>query len=178
MTRKKAVTSRLRSVNAPVISTSLPDLAAFAWRTILGDVSVDSECVFCRIVNGTEPATIVYEDLDSIAFFPLAPAAEGHTLVVPRVHARTLFDITPASAGALFIASTHVATMLNRALHPDGMTMFQTNEHAGWQTVFHVHLHLVPRWEDDNLRAPWKVGHAGGRDLDALRLRIIANRDV
>jgi histidine triad (HIT) family protein len=138
-------------------------------------MSVESSCTFCRIVNGIEPAKIVYQDLDSIAFFPLAPAAEGHTLVVPRVHARTLFDITPASAGALFIASTQVARMLNRVLHPDGMTMFQTNEHAGWQSVFHVHLHLVPRWEGDDLKEPWQALQPDGRDLDALRLKLISD---
>jgi histidine triad (HIT) family protein len=137
-------------------------------------MSDDETCVFCRIVNGSEPAFVVYEDLDSIAFFPLFPVAEGHTLVVPRVHARTLFDIAPASAGALMVAATHVARMLDRALNPDGMTMFQTNEHAGWQSVFHVHLHLVPRWEDDNLVVPWKIEPPAGRDLESLRLRIIA----
>jgi len=103
------------------------------------------------------PANITYEDADTIAFPPLVPAAEGHTLVVPRLHARTLLDIAPASAGALMIAATLVARMIDRDLHPDGMTMFQTNEPAGWQSVFHVHLHIVPRWENDDLIKPWKV---------------------
>jgi histidine triad (HIT) family protein len=138
-------------------------------------MSVEADCIFCRIVDGSEPANIVYEDPDSIAFFPLAPAAEGHTLVVPRLHSRTLFDIDPASASALMIAATHVARMLRRALHPDGMTMFQTNEQAGWQSVFHVHLHLVPRWKDDDLVEPWTVRLPNGRDLDALRRRIICD---
>jgi histidine triad (HIT) family protein len=145
---------------------------------ILGCVSVETSCVFCRIVIGSEPAHIVYEDPDSIALFPLAPAAEGHTLVVPRQHARTLIDIAPASAGALMIAASHVARMLDLALHPDGMTMFQTNERAGWQSVFHVHLHLVPRWKNDNLIEPWKVGQPDGSDLDALRLKIVSNGGV
>ena len=138
-------------------------------------VSDQSSCVFCRIVDGLAPAHIVYEDTDSIAFFPIVPAAEGHTLVVPRVHARTLFDITAASAAALFVSSTHVARMLRKALHPDGMTMFQTNEHAGWQSVFHVHIHLVPRWEGDDLSEPWREDRPKGRDLDSLKLRIISN---
>jgi histidine triad (HIT) family protein len=128
-------------------------------------------------VEGFEPAHIVYQDPDSIAFFPLAPATEGHTLVVPRRHSRTLFDIDPASAAALMVAATHVARMLNRALRPDGMTMFQTNELAGWQSVFHVHFHLVPRWESDKLIEPWTVEQPDGRDLDALRRRIISSGD-
>jgi histidine triad (HIT) family protein len=128
-----------------------------ALTVILVDVRFDEECVFCRILDGSLPAEIKYEDANSIAFPPLVPAAEGHTLVVPRLHARTLLDIAPASAGALMIAATNVARMIDKELHPDGMTMFQTNEVAGWQSVFHVHLHIVPRWENDHLVKPWEV---------------------
>jgi histidine triad (HIT) family protein len=75
------------------------------------------------------------------------------------------------------IAATNVARMLNDSLRPDGMTMFQTNERAGWQSVFHVHLHLVPRWEDDNLAEPWLIEKPDSRDLEALRLRIVTKSD-
>jgi len=142
---------------------------------ILVNVSDDSSCSFCRIVSGAEPAQIIYEDADSIAFLDREPAAEGHTLVVPRLHARTILDITPVSAGALMTAATRVARMIDRTLHPDGMTMVQTNEHAGGQTAFHIHLHLVPRWERDNLITPWKAERADVRVLATTRLRIIAN---
>jgi histidine triad (HIT) family protein len=120
-------------------------------------MSLETDCVFCQIVEGSSPASIIYEDADTIAFLPLVPAAIGHTLVVPRLHARTLLDISPASAGALMIAATLVARVIDRDHHPDGMTMFQTNEPAGWQSVFHVHLHIVPRWENDDLIKPWEV---------------------
>jgi histidine triad (HIT) family protein len=135
----------------------------------------ESPCSFCCIVSGSEPAQIIYEDSDSIAFLDREPAAEGHTLVVPRVHSRTILDITPASAGALMTAATRVARMVDGAFHPDGMTMVQTNEHAGGQTAFHVHLHLVPRWENDNLITPRKSERANVEDLAATRLRILAN---
>ena len=140
-------------------------------------MSLESDCVFCRIVDGSERAHIVYQDSSAIAFFPLAPVTEGHTLVVPRVHARTLLDIEPTSAGALMIAATGVARMLQRALQPDGMTLFQTNERAGWQSVFHVHLHLVPRWKNDALVQPWTMKTSNVGDLDALRLRIAMYND-
>ena len=133
------------------------------------------DCVFCRIIDGSEHAHIVYQDSSAIAFFPLAPVTEGHTLVAPRVHARTLIDIDPTNAGALMIAATNVARMLQRTLQPDGMTMFQTNERAGWQSVFHVHLHLVPRWEDDDLIKPWALEKSDVGDLDSLKLRIVSN---
>jgi histidine triad (HIT) family protein len=135
-------------------------------------MSQESSCIFCRIVGGSESAHIVYQDSSAIAFFPLAPVSEGHTLVVPRVHARTLLDIDPASAGALMVAATNVARILQRALQPEGLTMFQTNEKAGWQSVFHVHLHLVPRWANDKLVQPWTVKSSEVGDLDSLRIRI------
>jgi histidine triad (HIT) family protein len=116
----------------------------------------------------------VYEDADSIAFLDREPASEGHSLVVPRVHARTLLDIDPSNAGALMTSATLVARMINRAFHPDGMTLVQTNERAGGQTVFHVHLHLVPRWNGDKRIEPWRVERADANNLAATRLRMLA----
>lgn len=75
------------------------------------------------------------------------------------------------------IAATEVARMIDRELHPDGMTMFQTNEPAGWQSVFHVHLHIVPRWNNDHLIKPWDNELAVGRDHDTVGSRSIANFD-
>ena len=141
---------------------------------ILIDMSVESDCPFCQIVNGTEPAHFIYEDEDSIAFLDQRPVVEGHSLVVPRIRARTLLDMIPTSAGALMIAATHVARIVDRTLQPDGFTLFQTNEVAGEQSVFHVHLHLVPRWHGDNLIAPWMAKLAEEDDLARMRLKIIA----
>jgi histidine triad (HIT) family protein len=137
-------------------------------------MSADPSCAFCRILRGSEPAHIVYEDADSIAFLDREPASEGHSLVVPRVHARTLLDIDPSNAGALMTSATLVARMINRAFHPDGMTLVQTNERAGGQTVFHVHLHLVPRWNGDKRIEPWRVERADANNLAATRLRMLA----
>ncbi len=117
-------------------------------------MSDDTSCSFCRIIDWTEPAHIVYEDANTVAFLDREPAAEGHTLVVPRVHARTLLDIDPANAGELMTSATCVARLIQRVLNPDGLTMLQTNEPAGWQSAFHVHLHLIPRWNGDGLVLP------------------------
>jgi histidine triad (HIT) family protein len=143
-------------------------------RGMLGRVNVDPLCVFCRIVSGSEPARLIYEDPNSVAFLDVNPASEGHALVVPRSHARTLLDIDPERAGATMVAAVHVARLLDRVLAPDGMTLVQTNEPAGGQSVFHVHLHLVPRWDGDDLVEPWKATHADDGVLDALRSRILA----
>ena len=136
-------------------------------------MSTDPTCPFCRIVRGDEPALLIYDDATSIAFLDRDPAAEGHTLVVPRMHSRNLFDVEPASADALFSSAVRVARLLNSALHPDGLTMIQTNEPAGWQSVFHFHLHLVPRWKGDNLVQPWHAGRTPSDALVATRSRIL-----
>jgi len=136
-------------------------------------MTLDPTCPFCNIVGGSEPAHLIYEDEESLAFLDIAPAAEGHTLVIPRSHARTLLDISPTSAGALLASATLVARIIERTFHPDGMTMVQTNERAGGQTVFHVHLHLVPRWDGDELFRPWRTKRTSDETLATTRLRMI-----
>jgi histidine triad (HIT) family protein len=136
-------------------------------------MTFDPTCAFCNIVRGSEPAHVVYEDDDSIAFLDVAPAAEGHTLVIPRDHARTLLDISPTSVGALLRSATQVAHVIDEALHPDGLTLVQTNERAGGQTVFHVHLHLVPRWNGDDLFRPWRTQRTSSEALASTRLKMI-----
>jgi histidine triad (HIT) family protein len=138
-------------------------------------VTVEPQCVFCHIVRGSSPAQTVYEDEDTKAFLDIAPASEGHTLVVPRIHARTLLDISTESASALMRSAAHVARIIDRTFHPDGMTMVQTNERAGGQSVFHVHLHLVPRWNGDGLITPWRGQPTPSEALASTRLRIIDN---
>ncbi len=136
-------------------------------------MSADSSCPFCRIVHGEEPRHIVYEDSNSVAFLDIHPSAVGHTLVVPRDHARNLFDINLESAAALMVSATSVARLLKKSLHADGLTMLQTNEEAGWQSVFHIHLHLVPRWDGDNLSEPWRKQTVDSQTLDDIRRRIL-----
>ncbi|MGB8198044.1 MAG: HIT family protein [Acidimicrobiales bacterium] len=137
-------------------------------------MSFDPTCPFCDIARGAGPAHVVYEDEHSMAFLDIAPAAEGHTLVIPRTHARTLLDIAPASAATLMSGATQVARLIDRTFHPDGMTMVQANERAGGQTVFHVHLHLVPRWNGDPLFRPWIATRAPTELLSATHARMVA----
>jgi histidine triad (HIT) family protein len=136
-------------------------------------MTFDPACPFCDIVRGNAPAHVVYEDDGSIAFLDFAPAAEGHTLVIPRAHARTLLDISPADAGALMSCATRVAHLIDRTFHPDGMTMVQTNERAGGQTVYHVHLHLIPRWNGDELFRPWRATRAPAEVMTATQVRMV-----
>lgn len=129
---------------------------------------MESDCVFCGIVAGAIPSTKVYEDDQTLAFMDINPSAEGHLLVIPKQHHRDLLD-TPAEALA---AMTVVAQRLARAavdgLGADGVNLINSCGAAAWQDVFHVHLHVVPRYLDlakDRLQRPWEPEPG---DLDAI----------
>jgi histidine triad (HIT) family protein len=107
----------------------------------------------------------------ALAFLDVNPAADGHTLVIPRVHATDIWDLSPDDGRAIWALAQDVATLLRDRLAPDGITLFQANGKAGWQHVFHVHLHVVPRWEGDGLVMPWV-----GALADPARVPEIADR--
>lgn len=114
------------------------------------------DCVFCRVVRGELPSTVVFEDEHTLAFLDIAPATDGHTLVVPKRHSRDLLSVGPEDLAALARTTQVVARLLDERLEPDGLSVFQSNRAAGWQDVFHLHVHVVPRWIGDSLRLPWR----------------------
>ena len=119
------------------------------------------ECIFCAIVAGKIPSAKVYEDEHVFAFMDIAPANPGHLLVIPKQHYRNIFDM-PAEVGSKIMeAAILLATAIREALNPDGLNLFQSNEAAGFQTVFHFHLHLIPRWEADSLQPLWQPRSEG-----------------
>lgn len=107
-----------------------------------------------------------------MAFLDIDPVTYGHTLVVPRRHIRTILDIDPEDAEAVMRSGLHVARHLQQALRPDGFSLFQANEPAGWQSVFHFHLHVIPRWTTDALTPPWRPGALSGLRLDEVAARV------
>jgi histidine triad (HIT) family protein len=111
-----------------------------------------SECIFCAVVAGEAPAEILYRDEHAVAFLDIAPLARGHTLVVPVEHCVDLYDIGPARGAAVMRAALEVAKTLNERLSPDGMNLLHASGAAAWQTVFHFHLHLLPRSAGDAVR--------------------------
>lgn len=118
------------------------------------------DCVFCAIIAGVAPAVVVYEDDDTVAFMDINPVSQGHTLVVPKDHYRNLYDIDPEAAAAVMRTTVRVARAVRAALQPDGMNLFQSNERAAFQSVFHFHVHIIPRWFGDELRLPPRVQRA------------------
>jgi len=111
-----------------------------------------TDCPFCRIVAGELPAEVIYEDESTIAFLDIAPITRGHTLVVPKQHARNLFDIDPSLVVRVAQVTAHIAPRLTAAVGADGLTVRQNNERAAGQLVFHYHVHLIPRWERSERR--------------------------
>ena len=122
-----------------------------------------TECPFCLIVAGDAPARVVYADDHSIAFLPLNPATPGHTLVVPKEHVADFFALSEASALPLGNAVSKVARAVRSAVSADGMNLITSSGVAAQQTVFHLHIHVVPRMEGD------AVGDTGLR-IDGCRL--------
>jgi histidine triad (HIT) family protein len=130
--------------------------------------------VFCGIAAGTEPAYHVMQSDLAIAFLDINPAADGHTLVIPRRHAADIWELEGEDADEVWRLTIRVAHRLHEVLEPDGLTLFQANGGAGWQHVFHFHTHLVPRWRGDRLTRPWSTVPGDQRHLEDLgaRLRI------
>ena len=130
------------------------------------------ECIFCAIVEGKIPSTKVYEDEHVFAFMDIAPANPGHLLIIPKQHYRNIFDM-PAEVGSKIMeAAVPLAAAIRKALNPDGLNLFQSNEAAGFQTVFHFHLHLIPRWEGDPLRLPWKPSEGDIEEINNIATKI------
>jgi histidine triad (HIT) family protein len=129
-------------------------------------------CIFCAIVAGTAPARRIYEDAHTIAFMDINPATDGHALVIPRAHARDLWDIDEPTAEQVMAASVRVAALMQKALVPDGINILHATGAAAFQTVFHFHLHLIPRYLGDPIKLPW-VPRPGDRSkIDALAEKI------
>lgn len=112
-------------------------------------------CQFCRIVRGEEAARIVWTAADVIAFLPLKPAARGHTVVVPKEHVPDLWSVDERLGASLMTAVLEVGHAVDKALQPHGMNLISSAGQAASQTVFHLHLHVVPRWLSDRIGSIW-----------------------
>ncbi len=131
----------------------------------------DSNNIFARILRGELPCHRVFETPDVLAFMDIMPRAPGHTLVIPKAPARTLLDVTPASLGTLILGVQTVAAAVKQAMEADGLTIQQFNESAGGQVVFHLHFHVIPRWEAQAMR-PHTAQMAPAEELVAHAARI------
>ncbi len=115
----------------------------------------DPDCIFCKIVAGELPATIVDEDERTIAFMDISPGTRGHALVIPRAHSADLLEVDPEDLTAVAVASQRLAARISERLGAQGVNLVNSCGAAAWQTVFHFHVHVIPRYSDDPLRLPW-----------------------
>ena len=115
----------------------------------------DPDCLFCKIIAGEVPGQIIAEDEHTVAFMDINPATRGHALVVPRRHARNLLEIDADDLAAVARSAQRVAQRANERLGCDGVNLINSCGSAAWQTVFHLHVHVIPRYTDDPLRLPW-----------------------
>jgi len=115
----------------------------------------DPDCLFCRIAAGELPATRVREDERTIAFMDINPAVRGHVLVIPRAHVADLLEIGAEDLGACALAAQALARTMPGRLGADGVNLINSCGAAAWQTVFHFHVHVIPRYAGDPLRLPW-----------------------
>jgi len=115
----------------------------------------DPECIFCKILAGEIPASIIDEDERTIAFMDIAPATRGHALVIPRAHSVDLLSVDPEDLQAVALAAQRLASRARARLRADGVNLLNSCGRAAWQTVFHFHVHVIPRYDGDPLRLPW-----------------------
>jgi histidine triad (HIT) family protein len=115
----------------------------------------DPDCIFCKIVAGELPATVVGEDERTISFMDIAPATRGHALVIPREHTVDLLSIDAEDLNAVALAAQRLATRAKRRLGADGVNLLNSCGAVAFQSVFHFHMHVIPRYEGDPLRLPW-----------------------
>ena len=118
-------------------------------------MSSDPDCLFCRIVAGTIPSETIDSDERTVAFMDINPATPGHALVVPREHSADLLEIGEEDLTATILAAQRLAKHMKEVLNADGINLINACGSAAWQTVFHFHIHVVPRYEDDPLKLPW-----------------------
>jgi histidine triad (HIT) family protein len=116
----------------------------------------DPDCLFCKIVAGDVPATLVHEDERTVAFMDINPATRGHLLVIPREHAENVLEIDPEDLEAVTRTGQAMARRVRDKLGADGVNLLNSTGSVAWQTVFHFHLHVIPRYENDPLRLPWQ----------------------
>lgn len=126
------------------------------------------DCIFCKIANGEIPSATVYEDSICRVILDVNPANKGHALIIPKEHFDNIYSMDAETAAKIFTIATEVAKAQKAELNPDGLNILQNNGEAAGQTVFHFHMHLVPRYIKDNVTMTWIPGKADTEELLAL----------
>jgi histidine triad (HIT) family protein len=127
----------------------------------------DPDCIFCKILAGELPATVIDEDERTLSFMDINPATSGHALVIPRAHSRDLLDVAPEDLTAVMLAVQRLTKRVNERLGADGVNTLNSCGAAAWQTVFHFHVHVIPRYATDPLKLPWVPASGDPQEIAA-----------
>jgi histidine triad (HIT) family protein len=130
------------------------------------------DCLFCGIVSGSIPSETIDSDERTVAFMDINPATAGHALVVPREHSADLLEIGPEDLSATTLAAQRLAKRMKEVLGADGINLINACGAAAWQTVFHFHIHVVPRYEDDPLKLPWIPEPGDSDEIAAMAAKL------
>lgn len=128
----------------------------------------DDNCIFCKIAAGEIPSATLYEDDDFRVILDLGPASEGHALILPKEHFANLYEIEDEVASKVLVLAKKIATKMTEVLGCDGFNLVQNNGTTAGQTVFHFHMHLIPRYKDDTVQLTWTPGQLNDATKDQL----------
>jgi histidine triad (HIT) family protein len=138
-------------------------------------MSTDPNCIFCKIVAGEIPCFKLYEDAATVAFLDINPAHPGHALAIPKVHAPNLYSCADADLAATARTARRIATAIKKALQPAGLNLLQANGPGAGQSVFHFHMHIIPRAAGDQLKMNWDIKPGDKNELAAIAAKIRAS---
>lgn len=128
----------------------------------------EENCIFCKIAAGEIPSATLYEDDDFRVILDLSPASKGHALILPKEHYRNLYDLDDELAAKALVLAKKMTLRLKDVLGCDGYNIVQNNEEAAGQTVFHFHMHMIPRYQGDKVGLGWKMGKLSDEDKEEI----------
>ncbi|BBF44673.1 bis(5'-nucleosyl)-tetraphosphatase (asymmetrical) [Lachnospiraceae bacterium KM106-2] len=130
------------------------------------------DCIFCKIANGEIPSATIYEDNDFRVIMDINPASKGHAIILPKTHAANIFEVPEDVASKIFVVAKKVATAMKEVLNCDGVNVLQNNGEIAGQTVFHLHMHVIPRYEGDQVKIKWSPAKEVDYDLNDMAKEI------
>ena len=134
----------------------------------------DDNCIFCKIASGEIPSKTLYEDEEFRVILDLGPVAKGHALILPKSHYANLYELPEDTAAHVMLLAKKMAVQMTDRLHCDGFNLLQNNGEIAGQTVFHFHIHLIPRYKDDGQEIGWKPGEPSQEELEEIRRQIVS----
>ena len=132
----------------------------------------DDNCIFCKLANGDIPTATLYEDEDFRVILDASPASKGHALILPKQHYADLYELDDEIAAKALVLAKKMITKLTPILECDGYNVVQNNKEAAGQTVFHFHMHLIPRYKDDQVGLGWKMGTLDEKEKEEILKKV------